>query len=334
MLCFMVVAFSTAVSFAVNASLYPLLKAHALAKPNARSSHRVPTPQGGGLAVMAAMLGTSVAFTFGFGQFGPVDSWYLLPVLAAAAALTVVGAIDDVVTAGVGLRLSFQILSVAVVIALLPADLRLMPLLPVSIERLLLGFGLLWFVNLVNFMDGLDWMTVAEMVPLTAGLALIGSFGALPPTGVLVALALLGGLLGFAPFNKPVARLFLGDAGSLPIGLVTGWLLILVAGSGHIAAAILLPLYYVTDATLTLLRRLIAGEKVWQGHRTHFYQRATDRGYTTVEVLGHVFGVNLLLVGFATVTVLASNYWLVNMTAVIGGAGVVVWLLTRFGWRK
>ena len=74
-------------------------------------------------------------------------------------------------------------------------------------------------------MDGIDWMTVAELVPATAALALFGFVGALPWNATLVALALCGAVVGFAPFNRPVARLFLGDVGSLPIGLLLGWLL-------------------------------------------------------------------------------------------------------------
>ena len=94
----------------------------------------------------------------------------------------------------------------------------------------------------------------------------------------MVAVALCGAMLGFAPFNKPVAKIFLGDVGSLPIGLLLFWLLLLLAGSGHLAAAMLLPLYYLADTTITLLRRLIAGEPVTQAHRKHFYQRALDGG--------------------------------------------------------
>ena len=73
--------------------------------------------------------------------------------------------------------------------------------------------------------------------------------GALPAHATVVALALCGALIGFAPFNRPVARIFLGDVGSLPIGLLLGWLLVLLAGSGHLAAAMMLPLYYLADAT-------------------------------------------------------------------------------------
>ena len=116
----------------------------------------------------------------------------------------------------------------------------------------------IWFLNLVNFMDGIDWMTVAEVLPVTAGLAILGALGALPSYGIVAALALFGATLGFAPFNRPVARLFLGDVGSLPLGLLIGWLLLLLAARGHLAAALLLPLYYLADATVTLIRRLVA----------------------------------------------------------------------------
>src|SRR5262249_40073059 len=163
-----------------------------------------------------------------------------------------------------------QTLAVAVVVAALPAELRVVSPLPWWLERALLGVAALWFINLVNFMDGIDWMTVAEVVPVACGLVAIGWLGALSPGGANSWLCLLGAMLGFAPFNRPVARLFLGDVGTLPIGLMMAWLLILLAGSGHIAAALLLPLYYLADATLTLTRRLIAGERVWQAHRTHF----------------------------------------------------------------
>ena len=118
--------------------------------------------------------------------------------------------------------------------------------------------------------------------------------GALPHDATVVALALCGAMIGFAPFNRPVARLFLGDVGSLPIGLLLGWLLVLLAGAGHLAAALLLPLYYLADATITLLRRLANGEPVMQAHRSHFYQRATDGGFSVYQIVGRVFAANVI----------------------------------------
>jgi UDP-N-acetylmuramyl pentapeptide phosphotransferase/UDP-N-acetylglucosamine-1-phosphate transferase len=226
-----------------------------------------------------------------------------------------------------------QILAVGVVIATLPADFQMTPFLPWWLERILLVLAGVWFVNLTNFMDGLDWMTVAEFVPLTAGLVLLGATGAVPAYAVVCALALLGALIGFAPFNRPVARLFLGDVGSLPLGLLVGWLLALLANKGHLAAAILLPLYYLMDATITLFRRLTRGEQVWQAHRTHFYQRATDNGFTVTQVVGHVFAVNLVLIGLAVLCV-RINTPAIEIVALISGAAIVTWLLMRFSRKQ
>jgi UDP-N-acetylmuramyl pentapeptide phosphotransferase/UDP-N-acetylglucosamine-1-phosphate transferase len=178
-------------------------------------------------------------------------------------------------------------------------------------------------------MDGLDWITVAEMVPLTAAVAiLIGIVGVSTPVGA-VAIALSGALLGFAPFNKPVARLFLGDVGSLPIGLLVGWMLLQLAGAGGLAAAILLPLYYLMDATITLLRRLARREKVWEAHRSHFYQKATDNGFSALAVSAHVFGLNLALAGLAAMTLVWPS-GAVQVAALAAGVLLVGLVLRRF----
>ena len=308
--------------------LRPWLIRYAMARPNARSSHKVPTPQGGGIAIIAAwIVVSSAAFTVIGWPENPLAN--VLAVFAATALIAVLGAVDDIRPIEVIPRLLFQFLAVGAVIAVLPADFQMTPFLPWWLERALLVLAGVWFVNLVNFMDGLDWMTVAEMVPVVGGLVILGMLGALPAYGIVCALALLGALIGFAPFNKPVARLFLGDVGSLPLGLVVGWLLALLANKGHLAAALLLPLYYVMDATITLLRRLANGEKVWQAHRSHFYQRATDKGFTVKEVVGQVFAVNIVLVGLALACV-RFNTRAVEIAALIAGAAVVGWLLLRF----
>ena len=184
-------------------------------------------------------------------------------------------------------------------------------------------------MNLVNFMDGLDWITVAEMVPVTGAIAMLGLVAGTPILVGLVALALCGALLGFAPFNKPVARLFLGDVGSLPIGLLVGWMLLQLAGTGALTAAILLPLYYLMDATITLLRRLARREKVWEAHRSHFYQKATDNGFSALEVSAHVFGLNLALAGLAAMTLLWPSAAM-QIAALTAGLVLVGLVLRRF----
>lgn len=326
------VATSAALTALLILWLHPLLIRYAMARPNARSSHIKPTPQGGGIAVIAALIAVAAAGLWLTGTTDGVRS-VLAIVFAATVLIAVLGAVDDIRPVAVAPRLLLQTLAVAAVIAVLPTDFQMTPFLPWWLERVLLVLAGVWFVNLVNFMDGLDWMTVAEFVPLTAGLVLLGTMGALPPYAVICALALLGALIGFAPFNRPVARLFLGDVGSLPLGLIVGWLLALVANKGHLAAAIILPLYYLMDATITLFRRLARGERVWQAHRTHYYQRATDNGFTVKAVIAHVFAVNIALVALAALCV-RINTPAAEITALVASAVLVGVLLMRFSRKR
>jgi UDP-N-acetylmuramyl pentapeptide phosphotransferase/UDP-N-acetylglucosamine-1-phosphate transferase len=319
---------STLVSTVLILALRPLLTRYAMARPNARSSHKAPTAQGGGFAVVATVIIASYAVVFFLLPGGA--AMLRFPIIFAAIVLMVgVGVIADVHPENVGWRLLLQTLAVAAVIFTLPSEMRLLPILPFPIERIGLVIGGLWFVNLVNFMDGIDWMTVAEVVPVTAALAIIGLFGMLPLPAIPVSLALCGAMIGFAYFNRPVAILFLGDVGSLPIGLILGWLLVLLAANGGRTAAILLPLYYFADSTVTLFRRALNGEKVWQAHRSHFYQRAIDRGFSVIEVVWRVFSVNLVLAILAFLTVLVPTS-VVAIAAVISGAALVGWLLATF----
>jgi UDP-N-acetylmuramyl pentapeptide phosphotransferase/UDP-N-acetylglucosamine-1-phosphate transferase len=265
-------------------------------------------------------------------RLSPTD---FLAVVAATVLLACMGAVDDIRPLPASLRLLLQIAVVALVIT--TSEVRLFPhWVPQVVENAILTFGGVWFVNLVNFMDGLDWITVAEMVPITAFFPLIvitnlnlTVINNLSPEVVWTSTALCGALLGFAPFNKPVARLFLGDVGSLPIGLLVGWLLLQLAGAGGIVAAILLPLYHLMDATITLLRRLGRGEKVWEAHRSHFYQKATDNGFSALSVSAHVFGLNLVLAGLAAMTLIWSS-GVVQVAALVMGVVLVGVVLRRF----
>src|SRR5262245_28094742 len=200
-------------------------------------------------------------------------------------------------------RFATQCICVGIVIVALPNELRILPQIPLWIERACLLLAGVWFVNLVNFMDGIDWMTVAEVVPATAAIVLLGVTGAIAALPSIFAAALLGAILGFAPSNRPVARLFLGDVGSLPIGLLLGWLLLQLAGTGHLAAALILPFYYLLDATITLLRRIARRERFWEAHRSHFYQRATDNGFRIPAIVVRIALVNLVLAALALITV-------------------------------
>ena len=305
--------------------LRPMLIRYALARPNARSSHRIPTPQGAGIAVLSATL-------LCFGIINSVDSTGLqfpLAIFGASLFIAIVGIIDDIKMVPVLPRLFLQATAVAAVVFSLPSGLQIISSCPLWIERGIILIAGLWFINLVNFMDGLDWMTVAETIPVTTALAVLGYFGNLTPVSALLAAALGGAMLGFAPFNRPVAKVFLGDVGSLPIGLILGWCLLELAYQGHLIAALILPLYYLADATTTMLRRLIAREKVWMAHRSHFYQRATDNGFTVLRVVGNVFVLNLGLAILAIISVLTPSMP-IKVSLLVASVTATAWVMLKF----
>jgi len=324
---FIAVVAAGLVSAGLIVVLRPLLQRYALARPNARSSHKLPTPQGAGLAVIAATLLVTIVWQ--------AINGVALPLILAGAVLliAVVGLVDDIRPIPVLPRLLFQAAAIGVVLATLPSDLRIATALPIALERGAILIAGLWFVNLVNFMDGLDLMTVAEIVPVTATLTLLGWLEALPVLPTIVAATLCGALLGFSPFNRPVAKVFLGDVGSLPIGLLVGWCLLALAFQHNLIAALLLPLYYLADATLTLLRRMANGEAFWAAHRTHYYQRATDNGLAVTQVVGRVFVLNCVLAALATASI-ALNSPIASGLALVAGAAAVGFVLVRFSTKQ
>jgi len=317
------IAIAALISAIITWTTRPLLRRYALARPNARSSHRVPTPQGAGIAVIAATL---IVVSLWAG----ITNVAIPPALVAATVLiALVGFADDIVSLPVLLRLVLQAAAVGIVVLTAPETARIVPALPLALERALIVLAGIWFVNLVNFMDGLDLMTVAEVVPVTAALLLLGLLGELSGPAAPLATALCGAMLGFAPFNKPVARVFLGDVGSLPIGLLLGWCLLELAWHGQAAAALLLPGYYLADASITLFRRILRREPFWSAHRSHFYQRATDNGFTVPQVIGEVFALNVVLALLAVVSVRAGSP-AAAIACLLAGAIAIAFVLRRF----
>jgi UDP-N-acetylmuramyl pentapeptide phosphotransferase/UDP-N-acetylglucosamine-1-phosphate transferase len=311
--------------------LKPALARYALAHPNARSSHKTPTPQGAGIGVIAATLLTIYAAS-AFAAHDLPNPALLTPALGAVAFIAVIGAIDDLRTIAPSFRLVLQGIAVAIVIGTLPGRLPVLNGTPEWLERTILVLGLLWFVNLVNFMDGMDWMTVVEILPIAVAVVAFALAGLMPADAALPSAALAGAVIGFAPFNRPRAAIFLGDVGSLPIGLLSGWLLLRLAAD-HPVAALLLPMYYLADTTVTLARRLYSGEAITKAHRSHFYQRAVDDRLGVNGVLIRVFAVNIALIVLATISVLVPIVEL-EMAMLAAGAALVAALLGYFSQSR
>ncbi|CCQ75456.1 glycosyltransferase family 4 protein [Magnetospira sp. QH-2] len=286
--------------------------------PNHRSSHAVPTPKGGGLAVMAVLL---AAWTWVGLETGQSMGWWAVP--GGALALAILSWWDDLHPLPAALRLGVHLATVvgALLVAPLPGPV-LGGWLPPWAD--LLGAAMLWvwFVNLYNFMDGIDGLSGVETGSLGAGLALLAVFsGITDPTLLPLALAGLAAALGFLIWNRPPAKIFLGDVGSVPLGFLFGWLLLSLGANGYGAAALILPGYYLADASITILKRAVRGENVLQAHREHFYQLAVRGGLGHGAVVVHVALVNGVLIVLA---VLSPDY----PVAALGGAVVAIgWLL-------
>jgi len=253
------------ISFAVTFAALRLLLAQfariALDQPNERSLHERPVPRTGGIALLA---GAAASLAF-----GATALW--LP-LALAAALAVLSFADDLRGLPTALRLASHLAAAGIIVWYLMS-----PMQPLAL--VILALAVAWITNLYNFMDGSDG--------LAGGMALIG-FGAYaaaaalaghaPLAALSVALAAASG--AFLLLNFPPARIFLGDAGAVPLGF-------LAASLGLVGwRDDLWPLWFplvvfapfIGDATLTLLRRLARGERVWHAHREHYYQRLVRLG--------------------------------------------------------
>ncbi len=245
----------------------------------------------------------------------------------ATVLLAIVGALDDLNPLPVLPRLAVQALAAGLgVWAVSSSGITPSPLLPAWLILGLSIIGLIWFINLSNFMDGIDGITLAEFVPITAMLVMLTAFGLASLASGVLAAALCGGLLGFAPYNRHVAKLFLGDVGSLAIGFLVGVLLLELALRGHPIPALILPLYYLADATLTLLRRLLRGERITEAHRTHYYQRATDLGWRVPEITGLIGKVNIGL-GLLAIAAAVFENRLVQISFLAGAVVWTAWLL-------
>jgi len=299
-------------SLALTGLLRRWLLAHAiLDRPNERSSHAAPVPRGGGIAVLLVLLPAWA--------IAAPERW---PLLLAALGLAAIGWWDDLRGLAPWPRLAAQAVAVAVGLWQLGPVTR--GLLPPVLDLGLAGLLWLWFVNLFNFMDGIDGIAGVEAVSIGLGLAVLalslGGFGDLAAPAV----ALVGAALGFLYWNWHPAKLFLGDVGSQSLGYLLGFLLLAAVAHGAWAAALILPLYFLVDATWTLARRAAAGEPILSAHAQHIYQRAVRLGRRHDEVVQPLLIANLALIGFALGAELGER-----LVALLGAAATVTVLIRR-----
>jgi len=239
-------------------------------QPNERSLHAVPTPRVGGLGVMAGAL--------------PVAAWFadapLLVLLACAAVLVAISFADDRKSLPIQVRLSAHFAAAAVAILAIGGPQGIHSGLN-PIEAALSIVGLVWMTNLFNFMDGSDGIA-GGMAAIGFGTLALAAAHAGVMTLALVSVAIASASVGFLARNFPPARVFLGDAGSIPLGFLAGalglygWL----ASAWPLWFPLLVFSPFIADASMTLFARVARREPFWRAHRSHYYQRLVLGGWT------------------------------------------------------
>ena len=287
-----------------------------LDEPNERSMHSRPVPAGAGIGIVATAL-------LLWPWWHTRTDAFQLALLAGCVALGLVSLADDHWRLSPALRFGAQAAVVAVCLLALPTEARLVPILPLALERGVVALAWLWFINLFNFMDGIDGLAGSEAVAVAIGYLAVGAFAGLddPYWGLALVIAASAG--GYLFWNWHPAMVFMGDAGSIPLGFLLGWLMLDLALAGAWPAGLILPLYFVADATLTLLVRARRGETLWQAHRQHFYQRAVLGGTRPSGVVWRVGAANATLVALALVSVHHP------LPALVAAAGLVWALLSH-----
>jgi len=262
--------------------------------PNERSSHSVPMPTGGGVAILVTFLFFLAWLSFTV----PSMQNKTVVLMVTAALLGVVGYIDDYWRIAVRWRLLVHFCAALLLIYVLSA----LPVLRFFDWQwqsgwLLTGLyvvGLVWLLNLFNFMDGIDGIAGVEAVSCLLGAAFILSHGGESEwTQVLFALALC--VLGFLCFNWPPAKIFMGDVGSGFLGFMLGALALITAATDLISlwSWIILLAVFIADATLTLMRRALKGQRVYEAHRSHAYQILSRRWRSHRRVTWLVLAINV-----------------------------------------
>ena len=298
--------------FVALAALLLLMKTRlsmiALDQPNHRSLHTHVTPRTGGLAIMSGIVSAAIA--------GELPLLWLLPlVLLLAFSL-----VDDIRGLPVPWRLTAQLLGSAVfVVSALPQG-----------PWWLLGLMVLtitWMINLYNFMDGADGLAGGMAVAGFTSYAIAAWLASNPQFATMNA-SIATASLAFLLFNFHPARIFLGDAGSVPLGFLAGAFGLYGWQQGLWPAWFPLLVFspFIVDASVTLLKRLLRGEKVWQAHRTHYYQRLIQLGW------GHrktALAEYVLMLGVGSAAIFLLNQSLVVVIAVLIAWAVVYALLMR-----
>lgn len=269
-------------SFFLSGIIIRQLGAQLLDRPTDRSSHTLPTPRGGGIAISVTSTLACVYLSTVAPSYAPLSTYIILLVVMAT-----LGAFDDFMNLGILLRLSTQL-----ILALLGVYFCFktsnFPLPGLLVLSFLATLGILWLTNLYNFMDGINGIAAIQAMFICGAMAFILHHFQIEK-GIINLLLIIGfASAGFLFWNFPIAKIFMGDSGSLFLGFAFG-LIAVKTSINSIEIAILwliIMAVFITDATYTLCARLLTGQKFYLPHRSHSYQKiAMKIGHTKTTLL-------------------------------------------------
>ncbi len=314
-----------------------------LAHPNERTLHSMPTPQTGGLAIVLGVVIALMAAASVLAIAQP--SKPVLPKGLASGSLWIVASmllvftvsfLDDCVGLPAGLRLGIQAVSACIIIGGVGLTLSSIPI-PGG-PTLLLGITsipvsilvLLWMANLYNFMDGMDGFA-GGMTFLGFGFLAYFGWQAQFPVLFIIASFVAMSAFGFLVHNFPPARIFMGDAGSITIGFLAGTLMILGVRDGIFELWVPVMIFspFIVDATVTLLRRAIRRQKIWEAHREHYYQRLILSGWSHRRTVLTEYGIMMLCGGLAVLYHHSSEKWRLIILGVWSAMFLVLGILVN-----
>ncbi|MFU7500684.1 MAG: UDP-phosphate alpha-N-acetylglucosaminyltransferase [Candidatus Tisiphia sp.] len=266
--------------------------------PDPRRVHSRITPRGGGLAIVIVVIIALIAYEY-FSTKTLINSIKIVPLLLI---ISTISFLDDLISIPIFVRLIFHIIcsTIAIFLFLSPVVLFHHEL-PLYIDFVLSIIGLIVFLNIYNFLDGIDGISGTESIHLSITILILCYLKSDIIINInfiiVLNIIILACSIGFLIFNWHPAKIFLGDVGSISLGFLLGLCLLLISASSvHLfVASSIASLYYLADGGLTILIRLVNKEKIWQPHLKHFFQKAVRNGKSHKEVVSRIIICNILL---------------------------------------
>ena len=254
----------------------------------------------------------------GFPEPHWTDSFLYIHVPITILGLAILSWLADIKNISPFIRLFFQFFIIFYLLAAVKLTNDAITYLDVVMSSLVI----VWFINIFNFMDGIDGITPSVAITILAGYLIastdITSFDIY---------SIIFCCLGLLFWNWHPAKIFLGDVGSVILGFICIIFLITLAYDGQWGWAISLPMYYILDTSITLINRFIEGKKIWQAHNEHYYQKAVQSGMSHSQVVKLIIALQILII---TTCYFIENPYLVVFLAFLQCTGLIIYFSSKY----